>query len=109
MTNVALRHGAIRRSASASSRVSSGHLKARPVIVRQPKEELIGVQVLDYQGRSSPLMALGLNARCQNMFAQRLTLIVFKADKDSTMACPALGPVADLIEDQLETEQADLT
>jgi len=36
--NVALRHRAIRRSASASSRVGSGHLKARPVIVRQPKE-----------------------------------------------------------------------
>jgi hypothetical protein len=38
MTSAALRHLAIRRSASASSRVGSGHLKARPVIVRQPKE-----------------------------------------------------------------------
>ena len=54
-------------------------------------------------------MALGLNACGQNMFAKRLALIVFKADKDSTMASPGLGPVADLIEDQLETEQADLT
>jgi hypothetical protein len=37
------------------------------------------------------------------MFAQRLTLIVFKADKDSTMASPSFGPVADLVEDQLES------
>jgi hypothetical protein len=43
------------------------------------------------------------------MLAYRLDLIVLKADKDSTMASPGLGPVADLVEDQLETEQADLT
>ena len=91
------------------ARLTRSHPKVREVIQRQPKEDLIGVQVPDNKRRSSPINALDQDAVCCNMFAQRFTLIVLEADEDSSMASPSLRQIVDFIEDQLETEQADLT
>lgn len=79
--------------------MAMSHPEVRKVILRQPKEDLIGVQVPDHKRRSSPINALCLDAFCCDMFAQRLALIVIEADKDSPVTGLSLRPIVDFIED----------
>src|SRR4051812_21186159 len=82
--------------------------EVRKVVVRQPEEELVAIKVLDQERRPSPLHASRLDAIVDDMPAKLLALIVLESDEDSTVAGARARIVADFIEDQLETKEADL-
>src|SRR5687767_2201524 len=89
-------------------RLDRGLPEVAEVVVRHPEEQLVGVQVSDHESRPSPLDTKGLDASVRDVLAHRLPLIVLEADEDSAMASPRSGPLANLIENQLEAEQAHL-
>src|ERR1051325_4169057 len=90
-------------------RLGAGELRvpARPFALR-PDEQFILIQIANDQRWAAPLDALCLDRLLPDMPAKSANLVVFESDKHAAVTRPIFGLWPSLIQDQLESEQADL-
>src|SRR4051812_30000891 len=82
--------------------------EAAELLVRRPEVQLVAVDILDDECRPTPFDAARPHLPLDEMPPQRLLLVVIEADEQTPMAGAGTGAVVNLVDDQLESEQAHL-
>src|SRR5690242_12366189 len=79
------------------------------VVVREPEENLVPIEVPDHECGPPPIDALHFDPFPNNVLSEWLPLIVVEADEHTSLPGARLCPIRRFVEDQLESQEADLT